>query len=223
MNNDYQTHVCEYNTAGSCGCGARIPEPHYDPGTALPLQFPETVSPPTIIPPLLLLTPFFPPMTKLERFEPIIFAKDKPINGGSPIGPGFVVYEREPCQYGYDLKMAKGSVGPGWTHLIEAFFQAKEHHTKYNPRLGWQDVVVIQVKEKFGQLRIYTHTTTPAIDGYIEALESVSVRTCEACGSPGKLRKRAWMLTLCDAHHKMPTNILREILSPTEQTNGSTT
>jgi hypothetical protein len=45
------------------------------------------------------------------------------VNGGSPVGPGFVVPERAPGRFGYDLKMAKSSIGPRWQHLVECFFQ----------------------------------------------------------------------------------------------------
>ena len=47
------------------------------------------------------------------------------INGGSPIGPTFVVYEREEGKLGYDLEMAKWSVGKGWHNLLEAIFKYK--------------------------------------------------------------------------------------------------
>jgi hypothetical protein len=135
------------------------------------------------------------------------------VNMGSPVGPGFVVYERAPGQPGYDLKMAKDSVGPGWAHLVQAFFDAKEYHTKYNPNLGWQNVVVIQVKEKYGRLCIYVVDATPEIKGFVEALEAISLKTCEVCGKPsrGRPEKRT---TLCDGCAALPH---KELRSQTEQ------
>ena len=66
-----------------------------------------------------------------------------------------------------------------------------------------EQVVVKQIKEKFGTLRFYYDGG----DDYIRGLEamagSMSSVTCEECGSPGKSRsteKKRWLLVLCDKH-----------------------
>lgn len=127
---------------------------------------------------------------------------DHKINGGSPVGPGFVVYERGPGLKGYDLEMAKQSVGKGWRPLLEELFKYMENNKKYgNPG---HEAVIIQVKEKFGILRIYAIEGDEYFYGVIAGLELASSVICEACGQPGKLRKRAWLLTLCDSCHERP-------------------
>lgn len=57
----------------------------------------------------------------------------------------------------------------------------------------------VQVKEKFGQLRIYTGGyTTETIDDLIWKAEKLSSETCENCGKPSKNTNRnGWMSTVC--------------------------
>lgn len=57
-----------------------------------------------------------------------------------------------------------------------------------------------QVKEKFGGLRFYTNGYTDVIQGMISMAESMSYRTCEVCGNPGRSNSYGWISTLCDIH-----------------------
>jgi hypothetical protein len=61
-------------------------------------------------------------------------------------------------------------------------------------------ITASQVKEKFGGLRFYTNGFTDTIDGMIRMAESMSYRTCEVCGSPGRSNNYGWISTLCDTH-----------------------
>ncbi len=64
-------------------------------------------------------------------------------------------------------------------------------------------VVVTQVKEKFGTLRFYyTGGGDRYVDGLVGMAEEMSSVTCETCGAPGKLRGRGWYYTACDEHTK---------------------
>ena len=74
------------------------------------------------------------------------------------------------------------------------------------------DIVVDQVKEKYGELCFYYHTEAENIEAsaavdelhrqvakIVEKYEDKSSTICEFCGQQGKLREnRAWILTLCD-------------------------
>jgi hypothetical protein len=99
--------------------------------------------------------------------------------------PGFVNIHG-----GYDLEQALASVGPGWAELVRAFFQACED----------AGVEIVQVKEKFGGLRMYTGNTPEHIWDLIADIERKSYKTCEDCGKRGKLRAGGWVRTLCDEH-----------------------
>jgi hypothetical protein len=59
---------------------------------------------------------------------------------------------------------------------------------------------ILQVKEKFGGLRVHTNQANDAIRQRIEAAIQESFHTCEVCGQPGKLRENGLIKTLCDEH-----------------------
>jgi len=63
--------------------------------------------------------------------------------------------------------------------------------------------VASQVKEKFGGLRFYVQAATDKHYQYITFAESMSYRTCEQCGNPGKTYTDGWHTTLCDIHAAM--------------------
>lgn len=121
-----------------------------------------------------------------------------PCKRNHPSGPGFVM------QRGYTLEEAKASVGKGWHVLLEVFFAAKAWNA-WNER---NDVRVVQVKEKFGTLRLYYDGGNDTVEGFVDALDALSARICEGCGAPGRCRGpedgRRWLLTLCDTCHNGP-------------------
>ena len=59
-------------------------------------------------------------------------------------------------------------------------------------------VIISQVKEKFGGLRFYVYGGNDRIRGMIDFAESMSYKICEDCGNPGKLSQEGWWRTLCD-------------------------
>lgn len=58
----------------------------------------------------------------------------------------------------------------------------------------------VQVKEKFGTLRFYLDSSTDEQFALINFAESLSARTCEVCGKPGKPNNAGWIRTLCKEH-----------------------
>jgi hypothetical protein len=63
-----------------------------------------------------------------------------------------------------------------------------------------QQVVAVQIKEKFGTLRFYYNGGDSKIEGMVRLAESMSAVTCEECGKPGQQRSGGWIRTLCDEH-----------------------
>lgn len=61
-------------------------------------------------------------------------------------------------------------------------------------------VVITQIKEKFGSLRFYYQGGDDEISGMVRMAESMSGVTCEECGAPGHQRGGGWIVTLCDEH-----------------------
>lgn len=114
------------------------------------------------------------------------------------------------------------------SHLTSDYRQAKSRYDDIKDKLGqsnWrkdiitQEVideakakmdeeaskvpVAVQVKEKFGGLRFYVQAATDKHYNYISFAESMSYKTCEECGAPGKTYTDGWHMTLCDIHAAM--------------------
>lgn len=53
------------------------------------------------------------------------------------------------------------------------------------------------LKEKFGTLSWYLTSGTDEIYKILDEAEKKSAKTCEQCGSKGKLRGTGWVYTLC--------------------------
>lgn len=98
------------------------------------------------------------------------------------------------CFYstGYSRSQALESVGMGWHTLVNKAFDKLE---------SIKDIIVIdQVKEKYGGLRIYSSPMHEEFDTFILELEKKSYKICETCGESGKLRGGGWYVTACDVH-----------------------
>ena len=86
--------------------------------------------------------------------------------------------------------------GDGWYNILEDLFLNIE-----KLKLP-EDFKIVQVKEKFGCLRVYFEPHTEEIDTLVAQAEGKSLLTCEECGETGRLRTqdRSWVKTLCDKH-----------------------
>lgn len=65
------------------------------------------------------------------------------------------------------------------------------------------DVTVIEVKEKFGELRFSVKGADDRIRGMINMANSMSSVTCEECGKPGQVSSTnsGWIRVLCNEHN----------------------
>ena len=96
----------------------------------------------------------------------------------------------------------------GWWHILEALCSNIQHHIdwkqeqkeKYNRGEGCSQVVVAQIKEKFGGLRFYYDGGDDSVRGMVRMAEAWADRHCEECGKPGTRRSGGWLKTLCDEH-----------------------
>lgn len=108
------------------------------------------------------------------------------------------------------------AVGAGWWPIIEALCSQIDSYTKWknntreallknNPYSytipeSVPQVVVEQIKEKFGGLRFYYTGGDEHISGMVRMAEMWAGHSCEECGKPGKQRHGGWIRTLCDEH-----------------------
>ena len=110
--------------------------------------------------------------------------------------------------------------GDGWYNIINALCDNMQSHIDWSHKqhawdLKWNQehpdeqrpvrepvaqVVVIQVKEKFGSLRFYYQGGDDTISGMVRMAESMSAVMCEQCGAPAETRGPGWIRTLCEVH-----------------------
>lgn len=94
---------------------------------------------------------------------------------------------------GYTREYALSCVGPGWAHLVNRVFDVYDE-------IDNDQTKIVQVKEKYAGLRIYTSYSTEKLEAAIRAAERESYKTCEVCGKPGKTRGHGWIYAACDEH-----------------------
>ena len=94
--------------------------------------------------------------------------------------------------------------GDGWFNIIDQLMHNIQGHIDWKNR-DFEivpQVTLDQVKEKFGALRFYYSGGDDIIAGMVRLAESMSVVTCEVCGSPGKFLGKSWFYTACDEHNR---------------------
>jgi hypothetical protein len=87
-----------------------------------------------------------------------------------------------PCNYG---------CGEGWRPILEELCAKIE---VLDPT-----VRIAQIKEKFGDLRLYIDGGSEEVYDLIREAEERSSVTCEYCGAPGIKDYTRWIKTLCPA------------------------
>lgn len=112
--------------------------------------------------------------------------------------------------------------GDGWYEIVNNLCANIQHHIDWSHKsnawdLKWNaehpeqqrpvhdiiaQVVVDQVKEKFGTLRFYYSGGDDTIDGMVRMAESMSAVMCEECGAPAETRGLGWIRTLCETHEQ---------------------
>lgn len=124
---------------------------------------------------------------KLLNDYPDLFSSDKDVSEE---------YQQNPIvRWGFEH-------GDGWLSLVEDLCFALQQRV-VNLKVTkpqYSGIRILQVKEKFGYLRVYTNANNDDyVNGLIRMAELVSGRTCEECGNPGSIRKTGWMRVRCDA------------------------
>lgn len=57
---------------------------------------------------------------------------------------------------------------------------------------------IVQIKEKFGGLRIYYNGAPEGVDEVISKYEERSTEICINCGKPAKYETKGWIMFVCD-------------------------
>lgn len=86
----------------------------------------------------------------------------------------------------------------GWYDIVEAMCGLISRHLEGTT--NEHPYRFTQIKEKFGGLRVYGTGGDDYIHGVVDMAESMSYKTCEVTGQPGRLHHRGiWLKTLSDA------------------------
>lgn len=105
--------------------------------------------------------------------------------------------------------------GDGWFNILDQLMSNIQHHIDWNNKnfeKGYTQykqvpqVILDQVKEKFGTLRFYYTGGDDVIDGMVRMAEAMSGCTCETCGSQAKTNWPkaenggigGWIRTICE-------------------------
>lgn len=95
--------------------------------------------------------------------------------------------------------------GDGWYDILDEAAAKIMALDKKNPPS------VAQIKEKFGQLRIYLvldhadradKAYSKKIYRITDDAEKKSATTCETCGAPGTVQGKDWLYTSCEEHKR---------------------
>ena len=107
-----------------------------------------------------------------------------------------ILNEDEMYRYGF-------SCGTGWKPIIEWALESLANLDSLP-----QPLQIVQIKEKFGGLRIYTNFSSDEIRTIIKTAEDWALKTCMYCSTTDKvsLRTEKWWLTLCDSCNEIREN-----------------
>lgn len=116
----------------------------------------------------------------------------------------------------FSKKYGGFATGKGWWPLLEKLCHVIQRHIDHvnNSRARLLEsnphnhkipdevpqVVIEQIKEKFGTLRFYYQGGDEYIQGAVWLAESLTDQLCETCGGIGTRRPGGWIRTLCDVH-----------------------
>lgn len=97
--------------------------------------------------------------------------------------------------------ITRGWLGPecddGWNDILNRLFAKLEAEAKKYP--AGEEPYLVQVKEKFGTLRVYMDQMNGDMAKAIAEAEEESARTCEYCGRPGReISRNGWIKVRCE-------------------------
>jgi hypothetical protein len=88
---------------------------------------------------------------------------------------------------------------PGWHALLLDLTRDLEAEIVKLPEASRGVYVAMQVKEKFGTLRVHMSRWTDALRSLVDAAERRSATTCAHCSEPATMRRKgATMVVMCD-------------------------
>lgn len=95
------------------------------------------------------------------------------------------------------------AVGEGWRPLLTETFERLDAAIAAIPaQAHGMPFRCLDVKEKYGTLRIEMVPYTDEIEAICLDAESRSEKVCDICGGVGRMREGTWVTVRCDEHAK---------------------
>jgi hypothetical protein len=86
----------------------------------------------------------------------------------------------------------------GWYKILEHLISHIDHYFKHKYKGVPPEFSILQVKEKFGGLRVYIQGGDDVVYELIRFTEGLALNTCEFCGSNQNIKhSRGYMSTAC--------------------------
>ena len=109
--------------------------------------------------------------------------------------------------------------GDGWFELSYELSEQIEAYCQQHPEAA--ELIAVQIKQKFGELRFHVCPLVPAIQQMIEQARVQSRQTCERTGKPGEMCRdpNGYYQTLCpEAATEFGFEPVRQKPSPESET-----
>lgn len=88
-------------------------------------------------------------------------------------------------------------INKGWLNLVSNLLYSIDNYIKTNKIKS--ELEVIQIKQKYAELRVYTDNSDDYIENLISMFEKRSTVVCEFCGERGKIQElHNWYYVICD-------------------------
>ena len=93
------------------------------------------------------------------------------------------------------------AVGDGWFAILDRLCEDVQTRVDQS---GCEQFEAVQVKEKFGELRVYSDGGDSVTDALVSKAECDSCGVCERCGSTEGVTTKGpgWIVTWCDKCRK---------------------
>lgn len=122
-------------------------------------------------------------------------AKDFPFMLARNVWSGELCLDDDGNTYGFPCEYSDG-----WYQLTHDLCQELSDLYVVN-NCNPSEIIMMQVKEKYGQIRFYTGGLIEGAHDIIYKYEEMSYEVCEICGNAGTLCiKGGWYQTLCKKH-----------------------
>lgn len=91
----------------------------------------------------------------------------------------------------------------GWQPIVLSLLSRLEEYAKKS----LPDLEVIQIKQKYGHLRVYVSETDENVEEIITEAEKRCASTCEVCGQEGRASTFGSWITVVCVDHRVIANV----------------